>query len=168
MVNLTIDGREVSVEPGTSILDAAASVGIRIPTLCYLRELNEIGACRICVVEVEGIDQLVAACNNTVLEGMVVRTNSPKVRIARRQNMELLLATHDSECTSCVRSGNCTLQTLANDLGISDLPYEKRLMHEPWDKTFPLIRNNDKCVNCLRCIQVCEKIQGLGDRKSVV
>lgn len=162
MVNLTIDGREVSVEPGTSILDAAASVGIRIPTLCYLRELNEIGACRICVVEVEGIDQLVAACNNTVLEGMVVRTNSPKVRIARRQNMELLLATHDSECTSCVRSGNCTLQTLANDLGISDLPYEKRLMHEPWDKTFPLIRNNDKCVNCLRCIQVCEKIQGLG------
>ena len=162
MVNLTIDGRAVSVAEGTSILDAAATVGIKIPTLCYLKELNEIGACRVCVVEVEGIDQLVAACNNTVLEGMVVRTNSPKVRVARRMNMELLLATHDSECTSCVRSGNCTLQTLANDLGISDLPYEKRLMHDPWDKSFPLIRNNDKCVNCLRCIQVCEKIQGLG------
>ena len=162
MVNLTIDGRAVSVAEGTSILDAAAQVGIKIPTLCYLRELNEIGACRICVVEIEGIDQLVAACNNTVLEGMVVRTNSPKVRVARRMNMELLLATHDSECTSCVRSGNCTLQTLANDLGISELPYEKRLMHDPWDKSFPLIRNNDKCVNCLRCIQVCEKIQGLG------
>ncbi|WP_455138001.1 [FeFe] hydrogenase, group A [Thermophilibacter sp.] len=162
MVNLTIDGRAVSVAEGTSILDAAAAAGIRIPTLCYLRELNEIGACRICVVEVEGIDQLVAACNNTVLEGMVVRTNSPKVRAARRQNMELLLACHDSECTSCVRSGNCTLQTLANDLGIAELPYEKRLMHDPWDKSFPLIRNNDKCVNCLRCIQVCEKIQGLG------
>ncbi|MBM6815902.1 (2Fe-2S)-binding protein [Olsenella uli] len=162
MVNLTIDGRAVSVAEGTSILDAAATVGIKIPTLCYLKELNEIGACRVCVVEVEGIDQLVAACNNTVLEGMVVRTNSPKVRVARRMNMELLLATHDSECTSCVRSGNCTLQTLANDLGISELPYEKRLMHDPWDKSFPLIRNNDKCINCLRCIQVCEKIQGLG------
>lgn len=162
MVNLTIDGRAASVAEGTSILDAAASVGIKIPTLCYLRELNEIGACRICVVEIEGIDQLVAACNNTVLEGMVVRTNSPKVRVARRMNMELLLAMHDSECTSCVRSGNCTLQTLANDLGISDLPYEKRLMHDPWDMSFPLIRNNDKCVNCLRCVQVCEKIQGLG------
>ena len=162
MVNLTIDGRAVSVAEGTSILDAAATVGIKIPTLCYLKELNEIGACRVCVVEIEGIDQLVAACNNTVLEGMVVRTNSPKVRAARRMNMELLLATHDSECTSCVRSGNCTLQSLANDLGISDLPYEKRLMHDPWDKNFPLIRNNDKCINCLRCIQVCEKIQGLG------
>ncbi len=162
MVNLTIDGRAVSVAEGTSILDAAATVGIKIPTLCYLKDLNEIGACRVCVVEIEGIDQLVAACNNTVLEGMVVRTNSPKVRAARRMNMELLLATHDSECTSCVRSGNCTLQSLANDLGISDLPYEKRLMHDPWDKNFPLIRNNDKCINCLRCIQVCEKIQGLG------
>ncbi len=162
MVNLTIDGRAVTVEEGTSILDAAATVGIKIPTLCYLKDLNEIGACRICVVEIEGIDQLVAACNNTVLEGMVVHTNSPKVRVARRMNMELLLATHDSECTSCVRSGNCTLQTLANDLGISDLPYEKRLMHDGWDKSFPLIRNNDKCINCLRCIQVCEKIQGLG------
>ena len=138
MVNLTIDGRAVSVAEGTSILDAAATVGIKIPTLCYLKDLNEIGACRVCVVEIEGIDQLVAACNNTVLEGMVVRTNSPKVRAARRMNMELLLATHDSECTSCVRSGNCTLQSLANDLGISDLPYEKRLMHDPWDKNFPL------------------------------
>ena len=162
MVSLTIDGRAVTVEEGTSILDAAATVGIRIPTLCYLKDLNEIGACRVCVVEVEGIDQLVAACNNTVLEGMVVRTNSPKVRVARRMNMELLLATHDSECTSCVRSGNCTLQALANDLGISDLPYEKRLMHDPWNKDYPLIRNNDKCINCLRCIQVCEKIQGIG------
>lgn len=162
MVNLTVDGRAVSVEPKTSILDAAARAGVRIPTLCYLRGLNEIGSCRVCVVEVEGTDQLVAACNNVVSEGMVVRTNSSKVRQARRMNVELLLATHDSECTSCVRSGNCTLQTVANDLGITSLPYDRRLAHEPWDQSFPLIRTNDKCINCLRCVQVCDKVQGLG------
>ena len=162
MVDLTIDGLAVSVPEGTSILDAAASAGVRIPTLCYLRDLNEIGSCRVCVVEVEGIDQLVAACNNTVLPGMAVRTNSPKVRRARRTVVELLLATHDSECTSCTRNGNCTLQTLARDLGITEQPYQKLLPHDPWDRSYPLIRNNDKCVNCLRCVAVCEKVQGLG------
>lgn len=162
MVKLTIDSREVEVAEHTTILDAARSAGIEIPTLCYLRELNEIGACRVCVVEIEGIDQLVAACNNYVLDGMVVRTNSPKVRRARKTNVELLLSEHDSECTSCVRSGNCTLQEVANDLGIFDLPYKKHLPGEHWDKSFPLIRNNDKCIKCLRCIQVCDKVQATG------
>jgi len=162
VVTVTIDGRQVSVPEHTSILDAARKANINIPTLCYLKDLNEIGACRVCVVEVEGIDQLVAACNNTVLDGMVVRTNSPKVRAARKINVEFLLSRHDSECTSCVRSGNCTLQTVANDLGISDLPYEKHLPHQPWNQDYPLIRNNDKCINCLRCIQVCEKVQATG------
>lgn len=162
MVELNIDGRVATVPEGTSILEAAASVGIRIPTLCYLKDLNEIGSCRVCVVEVEGIDQLVAACNNTVLPGMVVRTNSPKVRRARKMNVELLLATHDSECTSCVRSGNCTLQTVANDLGISELPYKRYLLDEPWDKDFPLIRDSKKCIHCLRCVQICEKVQATG------
>ena len=162
MVNVTIDGRTVSVPEHTSILDAAARANIKIPTLCYLKDLNEIGACRACVVEIEGIDQLVAACNNSVLDGMVVRTNSPKVRLARKINVELLLSRHDSECTSCVRSGNCSLQTIANDLGISTLPYEKHLPHQPWNQNYPLIRNNDKCINCLRCIQVCEKVQATG------
>ncbi|MGL5173588.1 MAG: 2Fe-2S iron-sulfur cluster-binding protein, partial [Olsenella sp.] len=162
MVNVTIDGRTVSVPEHTSILDAAAKANIKIPTLCYLKDLNEIGACRACVVEIEGIDQLVAACNNSVLDGMVVRTNSPKVRLARKINVELLLSRHDSECTSCVRSGNCSLQTIANDLGISTLPYEKHLPHQPWNQNYPLIRNNDKCINCLRCIQVCEKVQATG------
>jgi NADH-quinone oxidoreductase subunit G len=162
MVTLTIDGHDVTVPEHTTILDAAAKAGIRIPTLCYLRDLNEIGACRVCIVEVEGIDQLVASCNNYVLDGMVVHTNSPKVRAARKTNVEFILSQHDSECTSCVRSGNCTLQTLANDLGIFELPYKKRLPHEPWDQSFPLIRNNDKCIKCLRCIQVCEKVQATG------
>ena len=162
MVKLIIDDREVEVPEHTTILDAARTAGINIPTLCYLRELNEVGACRVCVVEIEGIDQLVAACNNYVLDGMVVRTNSPKVRMARRTNVEFLLTRHDSECTSCVRSGNCSLQSLANDLGIPRLPYEKHLGGAHSGYEYPLIRNNDKCIACLRCIQVCEKVQATG------
>lgn len=162
MVTITIDGNVCEVPASMTILEAAASVGIKIPTLCYLKDLNEVGGCRVCVVEVEGAEHLVAACNNIVLDGMVVHTNTPKVRAARMTNVELLLSQHDSSCTSCVRSGNCTLQTVANDLGIYRLPYKKHVEHNSWDRTFPLIRDNEKCIRCLRCIQVCEKVQGLG------
>ena len=162
MVTITIDGNVCEVPANMTILEAAASVGIKIPTLCYLKDLNEVGGCRVCVVEVEGAEHLVAACNNNVLDGMVVHTNTPKVRAARMTNVELLLSQHDSSCTSCVRSGNCTLQTVANDLGIYRLPYKKHVEHNSWDRTFPLIRDNEKCIRCLRCIQVCEKVQGLG------
>ena len=162
MVTITIDGNVCEVPANTTILEAAASVGIKIPTLCYLKDLNEVGGCRVCVVEVEGAEHLVAACNNIVLDGMVVHTNTPKVRATRMTNVELLLSQHDSSCTSCVRSGNCTLQTVANDLGIYRLPYKKHVEHNSWDRTFPLIRDNEKCIRCLRCIQVCEKVQGLG------
>ena len=162
MVTITIDGNVCEVPANMTILEAAASVGIKIPTLCYLKDLNEVGGCRVCVVEVEGAEHLVAACNNIVLDGMVVHTNTPKVRAARMTNVELLLSQHDSSCTSCVRSGNCTLQTVANDLGIYRLPYKKHVEHNSWDRTFPLIRDNEKCIRCLRCIQVCEKVQGLG------
>jgi NADP-reducing hydrogenase subunit HndD len=171
MVNLNIDGQALSVAEGTTILEAADSIGIHIPRLCYLKELNEIGACRMCVVEIEGIDQLVAACNNTVLEGMVIKTNSPKVRTARRVNMEFILSQHNTECTSCVRNGNCSLQTLARDLGIYELPFEQHLPNDPWIEDFPLIRDNDKCIKCMRCIQVCDHVQasriwGLMNRSS--
>ncbi|MBM6867486.1 [FeFe] hydrogenase, group A [Collinsella tanakaei] len=162
MVKLIIDDREVEVPEHTTILDAAASAGIKIPTLCYLRDVNEVGACRVCVVEVEGIDQLVAACNNYVLDGMIVHTNSRRARIARKTNVEFLLSQHSSECTSCVRSGNCSLQSLANDLGITHLPYAKHLEGFHSDTAFPLIRDNDKCIKCLRCIQVCENVQATG------
>lgn len=162
MVKLIIDSRPVEVPEHTTILDAAAQAGIKIPTLCYLKDLNEVGACRVCVVEIEGIDQLVAACNNYVLDGMVVRTNSPKVRMARKTNVEFLLSQHDSECTSCVRSGTCSLQRLANDLGIAELPFKKRLAHEKTDRTFPLIRDNDKCIKCMRCVEICDKVQATG------
>ena len=161
-VRLVIDNHEVEVPAHTTILDAAQAAGISIPTLCYLRELNEVGSCRVCVVEVEGIDQLVASCNNYVLDGMVVHTNSEKVRRARRMNVELLLTQHDATCPSCVRSGNCALQSLANDLNVYHLPLHRHLSGDAWDFSFPLIRDNDKCVKCMRCIQVCEKVQTLG------
>ena len=159
MVNLTIDKISVSVPEGTTILDAAKSVHIEIPSLCYLKDLNAIAACRICVVEVEGHDNLVPACNNVVAEGMVVNTNSPRVRAARRTNIQLILSQHDSQCTSCVRSGNCTLQSLASDLNIYSLAYDKNVKDLPWDKNLPLIREESKCIKCMRCVQVCDKIQ---------
>ena len=120
MVNVTIDGVKVQVPERTTILEAARLAGINIPTLCYWKELNEIGACRVCVVEVEGFNRLFTACNNTVSEGMVIKTNSKKAREARKTNVELILSEHNSNCATCVRSGNCKLQSIANDLNITD------------------------------------------------
>jgi NADH-quinone oxidoreductase subunit G len=162
MVNVTIDGKQVAVADGTTILDAAREVGISIPTLCYLANFNHIGACRVCVVEVEGINRLISSCNTPVREGMVVYTNSPKVRRARRTNTAIMLSHHDCNCPTCVRSGNCTLQDLANSLGLLEVEFPKKLNTFSDDKNFPLIRDNAKCINCMRCVQVCEKIQGIG------
>ena len=161
MVNATINGIAISVEDGTTILEAARKVGVEIPTLCYLKEVNEIGACRVCVVEVEGQDRCVTACNNVVQEGMVIRTNTRKVRTTRKTNVKFILSQHDYECASCVRSGNCTLQSLANELNISEMPYDSILEKNKWDKNFPLIRANDKCIKCMRCVQICDNIQGM-------
>lgn len=161
MVNLTIDDKVISVPEGTTIMEAAKSSKIPIPKLCYLKGINEIAACRVCVVELEGMDKLITSCNNVVKEGMVIHTNSPKVSVDRRKTIQLILSQHDCKCATCVRSGNCTLQTVANDLNIIDLPYKERFETEPWDKNFPLIRDARKCVKCMRCIQVCDKVQGL-------
>ena len=162
MVNLTIDGKKISVEENTTIMEAAASNGIPIPKLCYLKGINEIAACRVCVVELEGKEKLITSCNNVVKEGMVIYTNSPKVRRHRRTTVELILSQHDCECVTCSRSGNCSLQTVANDLNIFDIPFKMHLEKQPWDKHFPLIRDSSKCIKCMRCVQVCDKIQGLG------
>ena len=161
MVRLTIDNRAVEVPEGTTILEAAKTAGIYIPTLCYLKEINEIGACRVCIVEIEGITRLVTACNNCVSEGMVIKTNSPKVRETRRTNVELILSQHDCCCPACSRSGNCNLQKIANDLGILENPYEKKLSYQKWEKDFPLVRIQEKCIKCMRCVQICDKVQGL-------
>ena len=162
MVKLTIDGRPVAVEQGTTILDAARKAGIDIPTLCYLKELNEIGACRVCVVEIEGQERLSAACATVAEEGMVVHTATPRVLDARRINVQLILSQHNVSCTTCMRNGNCKLQKVALDLNLQEEPFEKKPFVNRWDKTFPLIRDASRCIQCLRCVNVCEKVQSLG------
>ena len=162
MVNVTIDGKKIQVREGTTIMDAAARCGIPIPSLCYLKDINEIAACRVCVVELEGKERLITSCNNVVAEGMVLYTNSPKVRRHRRKIVELLLSQHDCLCATCQRSGNCSLQKIANDLNILEIPFHHTLEHQPWNKNFPLLRKSEKCIKCMRCVQICEKVQGLG------
>ena len=161
MVKLTIDGRRVAVNEGTTLMEAAQIAGTPVPSLCYWKGLNEIGACRVCVVEVEGIDHLVTACNNAAQEGMVVHTNSPRVRQARRNNLRLILSQHDCQCALCVRSGNCSLQKMAMDANLLYLPYSMDVRKGNWDRTAPLMRQESKCIKCMRCIQVCDKIQNL-------
>ena len=164
MVELTINGSVIKAEEGTSILDAAEAANISIPHLCYLKEINEIGACRLCSVEVEGEPKLVPACTTTVREGMKVTTNSARVRSACRTNLGLIMSQHDGKCSMCVRSGNCKLQELANDFNITEGPYIEDLpkgKQTEWNMNFPLIRDAKKCIKCMRCIQVCDKIQGM-------
>ena len=152
MVNLTINNKKVQVPEGTTILAAAAQVGIKIPTLCYLKEINEIASCRICVVEVEGKETLVASCNTVVEEGMVIYTNSYKAQHARRMNLQFILSEHDAHCASCIRSGNCSLQSVANDMNIGEVPFEEHDEVNDWPQDFPLIRNASKCIKCMRCV----------------
>jgi NADH-quinone oxidoreductase subunit G len=161
MVKVTIDKRTVSVPEDATILEAARIAGVDIPTLCYLKGVNEIGACRICMVEVEGQVRLVPSCDTTVVEDMVVHTNSPRVREARRVNLRLLLSQHDTRCTKCTRSGNCKLQQLTNDYNLLGDHYVPDLKNIATDFTNPVVRIENRCVKCMRCIQVCDHIQGM-------
>ena len=163
MVTLTIDGVSVTVPAGTTVLEAAKSAGVRIPTLCYMSGINEIGACRMCVVDT-GARALSAACVMPVSEGMKVKTNTPAIRAARKMNLELLLSNHDKKCLSCVRSTNCELQALCNEYGVTD---ENRFAgsttpHTIDNVSYSIVRNNSKCVLCRRCVAVCEHIQNVG------
>ena len=161
MLNITIDNKQIQVAEGTTILQAAREAGIAIPTLCYLEGINDIGACRLCIVEVEGQSRLVPSCNTKAEDGMVIRTNTEKVRTARRLNTEMILSQHHCQCTTCVRSGNCVLQKIANDLGIMDISYPKKIKNITWNQDYPLIRDESRCVKCMRCIQICNKVQGM-------
>ena len=161
MVKVTINGVAIEVQEGSTIMEAAKLAGSPVPSLCFWKGLNEIGACRVCVVEVEGVDRLVTACDEPVHDGMVVYTNSPRVRAARRTNLRLILSQHDCQCAFCTRSGNCSLQKLAMDANLLHIPYPINIRKEIWDRSTPLIRQESKCIKCMRCIQVCDKIQGL-------
>ena len=162
-VNLKINGIEVSVPAGSTILQAARTAGIEIPTLCYLKEINEIGACRICVVEVKGARSLVASCVYPVNEGMEVFTNTPKVIESRKTTLELLLSNHKKECLSCVRSGNCELQKLCTDYGIEDAhKYSGVMTHYDIDRSAShMYRDNEKCILCRRCVAACSNVQAV-------
>lgn len=161
MVTFKINGRELSASKGTTILEAAEKAGIPIPHLCFLKEINEIAACRMCVVEIEGTDRLVPACNTEVLEGMVIQTNSPRVRQARKTNLRLILSQHNSSCTTCIRSGFCELQRLSHDLNIHYQPYDVQPERTRVDLSTPIVREASKCIKCMRCVQICDKVQGM-------
>ncbi len=161
-VTLTIDGRQVTVPTGTSVLEAATQAGVKIPTLCYLEEINEIGSCRLCVVEIEGARTLAASCVTPAAQGMVVHSNTRQVREARRAVLELIISNHPFECLTCVRSGSCELQALAESLGVREVRFEGAKSHHAVDNSTPsIVRDPDKCILCRRCVAVCEHVQGV-------
>lgn len=163
MINLKINNRPISVPVGTTILEAARKSGVKIPTLCYLKGINEIGACRVCVVEIKGARSLVASCVYPVSEGMEVVTNSKKVLDSRKTTVELILSDHEKTCLSCVRSQNCELQELSKDLGCEEDKYHGETNKFALDLSTPyLIRDNNKCILCRRCVAACRDAQAVG------
>ncbi len=162
-VSLSINGIQYEVPSNLTVLEAARTVGIDIPTLCFLKDINEVGACRVCVVEVEGARALQASCVLPVREGMVVNTNNTRVRKARKNTVELLLANHNRECTTCVRSKNCELQSLSEELSIRTIPYEGEKRVPSFDDLSPsIVRDSSKCILCGRCVSACKNVQGIG------
>lgn len=163
MPKLTIDNTPVEVAEGTTILEAARKIGVNIPTLCYMKDLQCLGACRVCLVDVERAKTLVPSCTTPVVDGMVVRTNSGRVRRARRTVVELLLSDHVGECQFCERNDDCELQALARDLGIKDVKFEGEQSEKLFDhSTAALVRDSAKCVLCRRCVTVCNEVQDVG------
>ena len=168
MVNIKIDGVDIAVKEDSTILEAARIANIDIPTLCYLKEINEVGDCRMCIVEVEGRKGFVTSCVQKVEEGMVVYTNTPSVLEARKTILELILSNHDRKCLTCVRSGNCELQDLSKKFGITNIEFEgERIEHEIDDKSPSIVRDFNKCVLCRRCVGVCKNVQEIGAIDSI-
>ncbi len=162
-VKLTINGIPVEADKDSTILDAAVKAGVRIPTLCFLKDVNAIGACRMCLVEVKGARGLMASCVTPVAEGMEVQTNTPKLRESRKKTLELTLSNHRMDCLSCTRSTNCELQALAQEYGVDTKAFENAITEPDIDDSaVHLIRDNSKCILCRRCVAVCEKVQHVG------
>jgi iron-only hydrogenase group A len=163
MPTLTIDNIKVTVPDGATVLQAAQQAGIKIPTLCYLKDVQAIGACRVCLVEVEGAKALVSSCVMPATEGMKVRTNTQRVREARRTVVELLLSDHDGNCQTCVRNNDCELQSVAHEVGISQISFPGKKSRDFQDTSTPaLVRNTGKCILCRRCVTICNKVQDVG------
>ncbi|MBP3596612.1 MAG: iron hydrogenase small subunit [Clostridia bacterium] len=163
MVNLTINGQKVEAVENSTILEAARLANIEIPTLCFLKGINEVGDCRMCVVEVEGRRNFATACITKVEEGMVVNTNSPKVIEARKLVLDLILSNHNRECLTCSRNGNCELQSLAEKFGMSKIEYEgERIPYEIDEVSPSIVRDLSKCILCRRCVATCKNVQGIG------
>ncbi len=163
MINLTIDGRNIEVPEGTTILQAAAKLNIDIPTLCYLKEINEIGDCRMCLVEVEGKRGFATSCIQKVEEGMVVHTKTPEVLEARKTMLDLILSNHHQECDNCVRKENCELQDLIKQFDKEKTVYEgTKNIYEIDDKSPSIVRDPNKCILCRRCVSMCNKVQKIG------
>ena len=163
MINLTIDNKKISVPEGTTILEAAMQNGIDIPTLCFLKEINEIGDCRMCIVEVEGARGFVTSCITKVSEGMVVHTNTRNIIENRRMILDLILSNHHRDCLTCVRNGNCELQALAQKFNVQSVSFEGELVTHPIDDSSPsIVRDFNKCVLCRRCVATCKNVQNIG------
>ena len=163
MINLKINGQDVSAPAGSTVLEAARMAGIEIPTLCYLKDVSQTGSCRMCLVEIKGGRALQAACVYPVAEGLEVYTNTPAVRNARKVTLELILSNHDRKCLTCERNRNCELQTLADELGITDIHYEGVRNVYDIDEVSPsIVRDNNKCILCRRCVNMCKNIQTVG------
>jgi len=162
-VNITINGVKLEVPSDYTVLEAAKEAGIDIPTLCFLKDINEVGACRVCLVEVEGARALQASCVLPVSEGMVVKTNTKAVSEARKNIVELILANHNRECLTCSRNQNCELQSVANELGIKDVSYTGEKRKPTVDElSHSIVRDSSKCILCGRCVSVCKNVQGIG------
>lgn len=162
MVTVNIDGSTIQVPEDYTVLKACREVGINIPTLCYLEDINEVGACRLCLVEVEGQRTLKASCVLPVSDGMIIKTNTKRVRDARKLNLKLLLSNHNRECTICERNQNCELQRIANEFGIREIKYEGEKTNKYIDTSSPsIVRDPSKCILCGRCVSVCKKVQGV-------
>jgi len=165
MVNVKINGVDYSVPAGITVLEACKYANIDIPTLCYLKDINEIGACRLCLVEVKGARGMVTACVYPVNDGMEIETNTPKIRAARKTNIELVLSAHEKKCLSCIRSTNCELQKLAQEYKCDEdrFSYSTKKEHQDFDtSSVSIVRDNNKCILCRRCVAACEKLQGIG------
>lgn len=163
MINLKIDGIDVEVPKGTTILQAAKKANIDIPTLCYLKEINEIGDCRICIVEVEGRRGFATSCIQKAEEGMVVHTHSKQIMEARKVILDLILSNHQRDCLTCTRNGNCELQTLAMKFNVMNVEYEgEKSVHKIDDLSPSIVRDFNKCILCRRCISTCKKVQKIG------